>query len=109
MALKFKIGNVSTFKVSGVLNDEEGNPEAFDFKLTCHRHQVDQVKKMINADGDMVDFLEKVIISWTGVKNEDGSSVPYSAEALREVCKTTGMAALIYNTYLLESGARAKN
>lgn len=109
MPIKIVVSNTVGIKVKGTINNEAGVPEPFDFGLTCKRLDVESIKTKIASEGDMIDFMLDVNIDWSGVKDEANQPVPYSAQAFRDLCKLPGVANISYTTFLLESGAKAKN
>lgn len=111
MAIRISVSNKVKFKVKGTIKDEAGIDQPFDFTLTCKRLTSEQIQSRFQLDGEIrfVEFLSDVVEDWAGVKDDEGQSVPYSVDALRELCLIPGVAAVGYHTYMSESGARAKN
>ena len=111
MAIKIEISNTVGFKVRGSINNAAGQPEAFDFALTCSRLDADQISSRLNSSNDetMTDFMLSVITGWSGVRDNDDQLLPYSPEAYRRLCKIPGVANIALRTYLTESGAKEKN
>jgi hypothetical protein len=111
MAIKLTIGNKVSFKVKGTINNAAGVAEAFDFSLTCSRMDQDEYSTALrDLDGrPIVDFLATVAEDWSGVKDEDGKAVPFSEDAFRQLCKIPGLPGVIFSTYAIEAGAKAKN
>lgn len=111
MSIKIVISDTVGFKVEGAINNEAGNPEPFDFSLTCARLDADQIQAKLKdqPEASLVDFMVDVIKDWRGVKAENSTVLPYSADAYRQLCKIPGIAAMAYRTYLGEVGAKEKN
>lgn len=111
MAIKITVSNKVKFKVEGKLKGESGADEAFSFTLVCRRLDVDGLDERITQGGDakVVDFLIDVTDDWLDVKDEAGKPVAYSEDAMRELCKIPGLAVLMFQTYLREVSAKAKN
>lgn len=129
MPIKLVISRLVTFAVSGQLNDAEGVAQPFDFSLTCERQSQEEINAMSGrrADESLVEFFAgpkrdangiPVVVDgvevpfttgWKGVHDEAGNPVPYSADGLRSLLSTGGMAALVYMTYRDECGAKRKN
>jgi hypothetical protein len=111
MGIKIVIEDKVRFKVKGVIRDEAGIDQPFDFSLTCLRMDADQIKAKLSSDSDasIFDFLVDVVEDWAGVRGGDNALVPYSEDALRELCRIPGVAAVAFRTYLSEVGAREKN
>lgn len=111
MAIKIVVSNTVKFKVKGTIKDEAGVDQPFDFWLTCTRLDSDQIQAKLRGESEasVTDFLVDVVEDWSGVKDADDKSIPYSEEALRQLCRITGVAALTFRTYLSEVGAKEKN
>lgn len=99
------------FKVKGFTNNAKGVAVPFDFKLTCLRLDADQIQDKLKqeTDASIAGFLGDVIEDWEGVRDADGKAIPYSTDALEQVCKMAGLGGLIFRTYLAEVGAKEKN
>jgi len=111
MAIKITISNTVAFNVKGTINDANGIAQPFSFKLTCQRLEQEQITNKLKTDTEnsIVDFLCDVVEGWSGVRDDDDKPVPYSDEALRQLCKISGVGAVAFQTYLAEVGAKAKN
>lgn len=112
MAIKIAIGNKVGFKVVGTYNDDKGVKQPFDFTLTCLRLSDQEYQDKIQSapsDSTVIDFMCDVTEGWDNVRDESNTKVPYSAEALRELCKIPGVARLAFDTYRAEVGVKAKN
>jgi len=111
MAIKISVSNTVAFNVKGTINDSAGIAQPFSFKLTCVRRDQEQITNKLSSDTDskIVDFLADVVEDWSGVRDDDDKPLPYSEDALRKLCKISGVAAVAFHTYLAEVGAKAKN
>lgn len=111
MAIRIKVSSTVQFTVKGVINDERGIAQPFEFRLTCWRLSTDEYEAATqDADGKkLVDFMAPLVQSWAGVKDEEGKDIPYTEDALRELFKIPGIAQLAFATYAVEAGAKAKN
>ncbi len=111
MAIKITVSNTVAFNVKGTINDQTGIPQPFSFKLTCIRLEQEQITNKIKSDTDssIVEFLADVVEDWSGVRDEEDKPLPYSEDALRKLCKISGVSAVAFHTYLSEVGAKAKN
>lgn len=111
MGIKIVIEDKVRFKVKGVIRDGNGVDQPFDFSLTCLRLDAEQIKSRLSSDSDasVVDFMADVVEDWSGVRDDADKPVPYSEDALRQLCKIPGVAAVAFRTYLAECGAREKN
>jgi len=105
------VSNTVAFNVKGTINDQAGIAQPFSFKLTCVRLEQEQITNKLSSDTDskIVDFLADVVEDWSGVRDDDDKPLPYSEDALRKLCKISGVAAVAFHTYLAEVGAKAKN
>lgn len=109
MALKIILSNMVSFKVEGSINNEEGVAEPFDFVLKCERLDDLQVKVKLDSGIKVQAFLLDVVRNWSGPRDADDKPVPFSEDAFKGVCNITGMAILMYQTYLQSIGAKQKN
>lgn len=111
MAIKIVVSDTVGFKVRGSINDANGVPQPFDFKLTCLRLDSEQITAKLKGDQDasLADFLADVVEDWSGVRDETDKPVPYSADAMKQLCKIPGVANVAFRTYLAEVGAKEKN
>lgn len=109
MAIKIVVSNKVGFKVKGSITNEAGTPEPFEFTVVAERLDTDGIEATTRSEASMVDFLAQIITDWKGVKDEDGAPVPYSEEALRQLCKIAGLVGLMFSAYFAEVGAKAKN
>lgn len=111
MTICIKVSPTVQFTVKGSINDERGQAQPFQFRLTCKRLDTEQFREATrDIEGrPLVDFMVPLVEGWSGVKDPKGDDVPYTPEALRELCRIPGVAQLVLNTYAIEAGARAKN
>lgn len=110
MAIKIVVSDTVAFKVKGTINDAEGKPEAFDFRLTCKRLDAEEIKTVVSDnEGTIKEFLQDTITGWSGVQDGNGASLPYSADALAQLLLIPGLSAQIFRTYLAEVGTKEKN
>ncbi len=111
MAIKIVVEDTVGIKVKGTINNAAGTPQPFDFNLTCHRLDEDQIKDKLQngSEASIVDFLVDVTIGWSGVRDGDNKELPFSEATLRQLCKIHGVAGLAFRTYLAEVGAKEKN
>lgn len=111
MAIKIVISDTVGFKVKGTINDAAGKPQPFDFGLTCARLDAEQITAKLQGDSDssITDFLVDVVEDWQGVRDAADNQLPYTADALRQLCRIPGVASLAFRTYLAEVGAKEKN
>lgn len=111
MAIKITVSNTVKFKVKGTIKDEAGIDQPFDFWLTCNRLDTDQIQAKLNAENEpsSTDFMADVVEDWSGVKDAENNSIPYSEDVLRKLFRLPGVSSLAFRTYLSEVGAKEKN
>lgn len=111
MAIKIQISDKVGFKVKGTINDAAGIAQPFDFGLTCTRLETDQIQAKLKSESESsyVEFMLSVILDWSGVRSAEDTTLPYSDDHFRELCKIPGVSALAFRTYLQEVGAKEKN
>ena len=111
MSIKIVVSNTVGFTVKGVINDAAGVPQPFSFKLIAARRESEQIQTRLKADGEstLIDFLSDIIEDWSGVRDADDKAIPYSVDALRQLCAIPGVAAVAFRTYIAEVGAKEKN
>ena len=111
MAITITVSDTVAFNVKGTINDAAGVPQPFSFKLTCTRLEQEQISNKLKSDTDssIIDFLADVVEDWSGVRDAEGKTIAYTEDALRKLCKISGVAAVAFQTYLVEVGAKAKN
>lgn len=112
MAIKIVISDIVGFKVEGTINDEKGAPQPFNFTLTATRMSWPKFQAKMKEEGErpILEFLEEVILDWSGVRDADDAPIKYSKEALHQLCDTiAGVSGLMYHAYITQIGAKAKN
>lgn len=111
MAIKLVISDTVKFQVKGVIRDGAGVDQPFGFSLICKRLDAETIQAKLRREEDspLADFFAEIIEDWSGVKDAEDHSVPYTAENLRALFKLPGIAAITFKTYLTEVGAREKN
>lgn len=111
MSISIVISPKVKFKVKGTMKNEAGVDQPFDFDLICTRLDTEEIQAMKTEDGSFVfsDFMADVIEDWSGVKSEDKQAIPYSVESWKALSKIPGVAALAWQTFMRENGAKEKN
>lgn len=106
-----KIDDKVRFTVQGTLADAQtGRAVPFAFKLDGARLRAEEVRTLAqDANKTVADVLADKITGWADVADETGQPVPYSADALRQMLDTLGLAPLVLQAYIEASGAKAKN
>lgn len=111
MAIKIVISNTVGIKIKGTINDDRGIAQPFDFGLTCTRLDTDEIQDKLKSDSEasLTDFMADVVENWSGVRDSEDKQIPYTEDALRQLCKIPGVANVAFKTYLAEVGAKEKN
>ena len=112
MAFKLAIANTVQVPVKLTLNNA-GKIAAFAFSVTAARLDQEQIKTRL-GDGEALisEFLTEVISDWHGqtlVVDEDDKPVDFGPDALAMMLGAAGVSVVIFNAYLKEVGAKAKN
>lgn len=69
-----------------------------------------EYQKLIESKKDDVDVIQKIVTGWSEVVNDDGNEVPFSKEALRQLCEYVFVRTGIMRAYTdLHVGFAAKN
>ncbi|CAN7410571.1 hypothetical protein LJR074_002597 [Acidovorax sp. LjRoot74] len=111
MSISLVVSPKVKFPVKGSIKDESGVDKPFDFTLTCKRLDTDEIQAKKNEDGSYIyaDFMAGVIEDWSGVKDKDNQAVLYTTDAWQALSKIPGVAALAWQAYMRENGAKEKN
>lgn len=109
MAFNIEISDTTRFTVKFTLRDGDGTDKTHSFDFTARRVSVDDYKKSLDEGGTFADFLARVGLDWSGVRDGNGTPVPYSEDALRKICNIAGMASLMFKLYGLEVSVKEKN
>lgn len=117
MAISIVVSDIVRFKVAGLINDEHGVPQPFDFKLTAQRIKDIEVVQshwrvlLANTENatQVADALLPYMKGWSGVKDEGGQDLPFTEESFRALMRLPGLALLTNSAFLRECGAKEKN
>ena len=110
MAFKLVKLNKLVVRVKGQLPDENGKPTDFNFALQCKRLDQDELEAVIqDKSGSLQDFARSVVQGWESVLGEDGQPVDFSDDNLESLLKQAGMPTLLFQSYIKQVGAVAKN
>lgn len=112
MARKLVIANIVKVPVKFSLNNN-GKIVPFAFSVTATRLNQDEIKAGV-GDGETLisEFLTTIITGWDGqqlVVEEDGTPADFDSESLAMLLGTAGVSVAIFNAYLKECAAKAKN
>lgn len=111
MAFKLIARNSVNVPVKGVLSDDAGQPERFEFTLQCRRLGADALRDKLKNGGErsVKSFMQDVAEGWRGVQGADGQPLPFTDDNLDALLDTPGLAQLAFEAYLQEQAAKAKN
>ncbi len=112
--MAFKLAVANTVKVPVKLTLNNGDKIAsFAFSVTADRLDQDQIKSRLGTGDELIsEFLTGVIRDWNGqtlILDEDDKPADFGPDALEMMLGTAGVSAVIFNAYLKEVGAKAKN
>ena len=110
MGISFKApSNVVKFKVKGSVKDGAGVDQPFSFELEARRISQDEIQSLVRKIEEPEDVMAELIIGWAGVK--DGTAeIEYSPDNFHALCREyIGLSRLVFDTYLFEVRAKAKN
>ena len=109
---KLIIQNTALVKVKFTLKDK-GADRLFAFTLDAVRLDQDEISSRLEEkDKKIKDFLADLITGWDGqrlVLNQDDTPAAFSPEALEVLLNVRGVAAVVFNAYLKDCGAKEKN
>jgi hypothetical protein len=110
---KLTIQNTAQVKVKFTLKDK-GIDRLFTFTLDAVRLEQDEITDRLEDKNKKIkDFMaDGIITGWEGqrlVLNEDDTPAAFSPEALDVLLNVPGVAAVIFNAYLKDCGAKEKN
>jgi len=109
---KLTIQNTAQVKVKFTLQDKGVN-RLFAFTLEATRLDQDEISSRLEEkDKKVKDFMADLITGWDGqrlVLNEDDTPAAFTPEALQVLLNVPGVAAVIFNAYLKDCGAKEKN
>lgn len=113
MSIKITVSDKVRIPVEGWLLDENGKRQNFHFTVTARRMNTDALGSLLNDPDEMlVPFLQDIVSGWSGVRDEGGDEVEFSADALAALLQIPGLPNLIFTAWLANVGARdakAKN
>lgn len=109
---KLTIQDTAQVKVKFTIKDK-GVDRRFDFTLDAMRLEQDEISSRLEEkDKKIKDFMGDLITGWDGqrlVLNQDDTPAAFSPEALDVLLNVPGVAAVIFNAYLKDCGAKEKN
>lgn len=113
MAFKIAIDNKVRVNVKGSFKGAaKGDKKEYDFDLVMKRLDQDEINERINGGGTIPDFVHELTEGWDRqriVLNDDDTPAAFSTEALAALLKQPGMGPAVYQAYLAQVGAQAKN
>jgi hypothetical protein len=109
MAFKLVVSDTVLVPVSGKIPDAAGRYSPFNFTLTCRRIPAGELTAAVQADDTTVpQFVSSITSGWSGVLDDEGRELPYSAEGLAALLDIFGMAGLCFRAYFEACGAKGK-
>lgn len=109
---KLAIGNTVKVPVKLTLNNG-GKIASFSFSVLANRLDQAQIKANLDDSESLIsEFLAEIIHDWSGqtlVLDDDDKPSDFSAEALDLMLGVAGVSVVIFQSYLKEVGAKAKN
>jgi hypothetical protein len=111
MSFVFKKGQVYTWPVEFEVPVSGGKTEKKTFEAKFKLLKQSEVRDLVQGEGASdVAFCEKVLVGWSGVQDEGGSEIEFSAESMAEVLEFPGVARSVVLAYLASlAGAKVKN
>lgn len=117
MAFKLIISDTVTVPVKGFMTDETGRQQPVEFRLTCKRKRVSELKQADAARRqvgspepfDPADFMRDVTTGWHDMLDAAGQPLAFSVSGLDELLDIPGIAQIAFASYARENGAREKN
>ena len=111
MAFQLIERNTVAVAIKGILNDAAtGKPQPFDFILHCQRMDLPTLQAALaDKERSVRDFVCSVAQGWSGVTGAEGATLPFTEAGLEQLLNLPGMDALVFDAYLAQQGARAKN
>jgi hypothetical protein len=112
MARKLAIANTVIVPIKFTLSNG-GKAETFNFKLTCDRLEQSSIKATLEDDKALIsEFIKTIAKGWEGQKlviEDDGTPAAFDDESLAIMLETSGVASIIFTSYLKEISAKEKN
>jgi hypothetical protein len=91
----------------------KGVAKLFVFSIVATRLAQDEISNRLeDKEKKIKDFMSDLITGWTGqrlVLDEAGEPADFSPEALEVMLNAPGVATILFNAYLKDCGATAKN
>ena len=106
------IQNATDVSVKFTLKDGKAL-KTFAFTFTADRLEQDEITaRLEDKEKKVRDFMAEVITGWSGqrlVLDADGQPAAFSPDALNALLNVAGVAAVLFNAYLKDCGAKEKN
>lgn len=91
----------------------KGINKAFSFTFDAKRLAQDEIStRLEDKEKKVKDFMGDLVTGWAGqrlVLNEAGEPADFSEDALEVMLNAPGVASILFNAYLKDCGATAKN
>jgi hypothetical protein len=110
----FAIASKPTFTASVTVvipgDADDGKPETHTFVARYMRMSKEAFKALLQRQVTQEDAMRELLVGWSGLPDNDGNEVPFSAENLESLLAIPQMPlALSRAFYLNNSGAELKN
>lgn len=114
MAFKIAVANKVLVNVKGSFKGETpGSKVEYDFDLKMKRLDQEQINERVGSGSiTIAGFIEELSEDWfrqSLILNEDDTPAAFSPDALKAMLRQPGMSVAIYQAYLAQVGAQAKN
>lgn len=87
--------------------------KTFAFTFSADRLEQDEISaRLEDKEKKVKDFMAEVITGWSGqrlVLGSDGQPAEFKPESLAALLNVAGVAAVLFNAYLKDCGAKEKN
>lgn len=109
MSFRLVISDTVAVPVAGSIPDATGRAAPFSFTLTCRRLPASELRAAIEANEATVpEFVTSVVQGWSGLQDEAGQALPFSAAALEQLLDIVGMAGVAFAAYVQACGAKGR-
>ena len=112
MEYKIAVEDITTFNVKFTLKTG-GVHKTFSFELTAERLPQEEINaRLENKQGTLSDFMRPLLQGWSGQKlvlNQDGTPADFNDDSRDAMLNVAGVGTVIFNSYVAEAGAKAKN
>jgi hypothetical protein len=109
VSFRLAISDTITVPISGRLPGADGRMQPFSFTLKARRLPASELRAAVDAsDTTVPEFLGGLVHDWSGVLDDEGREITFSAAALAQLFEIVGMAGVCFAAYIESTGARGK-